>query len=67
MPETFKQFISRRSGFGRTRWGIAIAIHLFGLAGVVMACVETAWGLLSLAPVAMLWIGTYLNWTGRWR
>lgn len=64
---SFLKFAFNKRGFGRTRWEAAIAIHLFGLAGVVMACTETAWALLSLVPVAALWLGTYLNYTGKWR
>lgn len=64
--ETFGQFITRPSGFGRTQWPIAILIHLFGMAGVFMAVTDSAWGLLGLIGPAVLWWGTWMNYKGKW-
>jgi hypothetical protein len=65
--ETFFQYITRWSGFGLTPWPAAILIHLFGIASIVMAFEESAWALLGLMAPAMLWFGTWMNYTGRWR
>lgn len=50
--ETFLEYITRPTGFGRTHWAAAILIHLFGVASVVMAFTDSPWALLGLiAPV----------------
>jgi len=65
--ETFRQFITRRSGFGRTPWAAAIWVHAFGVASITMAFTDSAWALLGLIAPVTLWVGTYMNYTGRWK
>jgi hypothetical protein len=65
--ETFLQFITRDSGFGRTSWETAILIHIFGVASLTMGITESPWAFLGLVAPVTLWIGTYMNYTGRWK
>lgn len=65
--ETFLQFITRPTGFGRTHWAAAILIHLFGVASIV-AALDYGWtALLGLIAPVTLWAGTYMNYKGCWR
>lgn len=72
----FASFTHPESGVwmvGNTRGYMALIIHLFALA-LIAAAVHT-WGdgptwtaaVLGVAIIAGFWIGTYLNYTGRWK
>ena len=65
--ETFLEYITRPTGFGRTSWTAAFLIHLFGAASVVMSWTDSPWALLGLIAPVMLWVGTYMNYKGRWK
>jgi hypothetical protein len=65
--ETFLQFITRESGFGRTSWWEFACIFGFGILSVYFAFTESPWALLGLmATAATIW-GTVKNYTGRWK
>lgn len=64
--ETFVEYITRPTGFGKTPWPLAILIHLFGVAGIVMAVTDSAWGMLGLMGPTVLWWGTWMNYKGKW-
>ena len=63
---TFVEYITQPSGFGKTRWPVAIMIHLFGALAVYYTYKQSWWALLGLAPVVLLWYGTWMNYTKRW-
>jgi hypothetical protein len=69
MPsESFAQYITRREGFGKTKWPMAVLIHLFSVVGTMLLIREgqAVWIPLALAPTAALWFGTWMNYTKRW-
>ena len=67
-PETFLDFITRPTGFGKTPWVAAILIHLFSVAGAVsLSTIAWYWAPAGLIPAAVLWLGTYFNYTGKWK
>jgi hypothetical protein len=61
----FLRYCFSPTGFGKTSWPQAIIIHAFGGLGIYYTY-ESYWALLGLMPVAVLWYGTYKNYTGRW-
>jgi hypothetical protein len=65
---TFAQYITRKQGFGKTRWPIAILIHLFSVVGTMMLIQQgqAVWTPLALSPTALLWYGTFMNYKGKW-
>jgi hypothetical protein len=65
--ETFLEFITRDSGFGRTPWLFAGLAHVFGVSSITIGIIETPWAFLGLVAPVTLWIGTYMNYTGRWK
>jgi hypothetical protein len=69
-PESFKEFITRRTGFGRTSWGAFALIQVMVM--VLIACAAMEWGWVGWVPLVMallieaiLWTGTYRNWKGK--
>ena len=65
--ETFLQYCTRESGFGRTSWEAAILIHIFGVASLTMGITESPWAFLGLVAPVTLWIGTWMNYRGKWK
>jgi len=67
--ETFLQYCFRPTGFGKTSWGVTVYIFATSLlASIAMiASFASWWGLLGMTPVAALILGTYMNYTGRWK
>ena len=65
--ETFVEYCFRPTGFGRTHWIAALWVHAFGAVSVGMAIAGEPWALLGLVAPVALWVGTYMNYTGRWR
>jgi hypothetical protein len=71
-PETFAEFITRPSGFGRTSWWAFAWMQGIFIAGMIASLGSFSDGGWAGAAVLMLmqgalWLGTYLNWTGRWQ
>lgn len=54
---------------GKTRGYMAAIIHLFTalLFGASIAQEATWWSAFALIPVAGYWLGTWMNYTGRWK
>lgn len=74
-PLTFGEFASFHhpdTGLwmsGKTRGYMAAIIHLFTvlLFGASIAQDATWWSAFALIPVAGYWLGTWMNYTGRWK
>jgi hypothetical protein len=70
-PETFLQFITRRTGFGKTSWWSFTIIQAFVILGFYLSietCPEPGWWITLVTSTcieAILWIGTYRNWKGK--
>jgi hypothetical protein len=65
---TFGKYITRKQGFGKTSWPMAILIHLFSVVATMMLVMDgnPIWIPLSVSPTALLWFGTYMNYKGKW-
>ena len=64
---TFLRYVFNRHGFGKTHWIAALWVHAFGAVSVGMAIDGEPLALLGLVAPVALWIGTYMNYTGRWK
>jgi 4-hydroxybenzoate polyprenyltransferase len=66
--ETFLQYCTRPTGFGKTPWPQTVIIFLFGV-GVTVGIASLApwWSPLGMLPFAALVFGTWMNYTGRWK
>ena len=70
--ETFFQFLTRKSGFGRTSWPVFIFMQTL-LAGFVIAGAldwrDGGWIGIAVWVVinAALVLGSWMNYTGRWK
>lgn len=72
--ETFRQFITRPSGFGKTPW---ILFYIISVLCAVLVAVSgyNYWrgdaypwvaGAFGVGIYGLLWFGTWMNYTGRW-
>jgi 4-hydroxybenzoate polyprenyltransferase len=66
--ETFIQYCTRPTGFGKTPWPQAVIIFLFSIGVTVGIASLSPWfAPLGMLPFAALVLGTYMNYTGRWK
>lgn len=66
--ETFYQYCTRPTGFGKTPWPQFVLI--FGFSIITTAAIYTFapwWSPLGLLPLGVLVLGTWMNYTGRWK
>jgi hypothetical protein len=66
--ETFYQYCTRRTGFGKTPWPQFASILIFSIAVTVSVASFAPWlSPLGMLPFAVLVLGTYMNYTRRWK
>ena len=66
--ETFLEYCTRRTGFGKTPWPLAAVIGLFSIFATGGIATFAPWfAPLGMLPLAALVFGTWMNYTGRWK
>jgi hypothetical protein len=66
--ETFLEYCTRRTGFGKTPWPQFVIILGFSIAVTVSVAMFAPWfAPLGMLPFAALVFGTWMNYTGRWK
>jgi hypothetical protein len=66
--ETFIEYCTRSTGFGKTPWPQFVIILGFSIAITVSLASFAPWfAPLGMLPFAALVFGTWMNYTGRWK
>jgi hypothetical protein len=66
--ETFYEYCTRPTGFGKTPWPQFVLILGFSIITTAsVASFAPWWSPLGMLPFATLVLGTYMNYTGRWK